>query len=181
MRALQRRPTSLESQLLQLCWAVELGHVDITTEVSMLSSHLALPRKGHLVGAFHIFAYLEKKHNAQMVFDPTYPVIDKSVIPTHDWKDFYGNVEEANPYNAPEPLGKEVVIHCFVDADHAGDKLSRRSRTGFIIFVNGARLFGIPKDKSRLRQVLLARSLSLPKLQLRLSEVYAKSYEYWVS
>ena len=31
-----------------LQWMVELGRVDITTEVSMLSSCLALPRKGHL-------------------------------------------------------------------------------------------------------------------------------------
>jgi hypothetical protein len=67
-----------------LRWAVELGRVDITTEVFMLSSHLALPRDGHLVGALHIFAYLDKKHNAGMVFDPTYPAIDKSVIPAHD-------------------------------------------------------------------------------------------------
>jgi hypothetical protein len=122
-----------------VCWAIELGRIDITTEMPMLSSHLALPHEGHLVGAFHIFAYLEKKHNARMVFDSTYyPVVDKSVIPTHDWKDVYGNVQEAIPSNAPEPLGKEVVIRCFVDADHAGDKLSRRSRTGFNIFVNGA-------------------------------------------
>jgi hypothetical protein len=27
------------------------------------------------------------------------------------------------------------VLRCFVDADHAGDKLSRRSRTVFIIFL----------------------------------------------
>ena len=31
-----------------LQWMVELGRVDITTEVSMLSSCLALPREGHL-------------------------------------------------------------------------------------------------------------------------------------
>jgi hypothetical protein len=64
-----------------LRWAVELGRVDIIIEVSMLSSHLALPRDGHLVGALHIFADLDKKQNARMMFDPTYPVIDKSVIP----------------------------------------------------------------------------------------------------
>ena len=80
-----------------LRWTVKLGRVEITTEVSMLSSHLALHRAGHLIGAFHIFRYLEKKHNARMVFDPTYPVIDKSAIPTHDWTDFYGNVEELFP------------------------------------------------------------------------------------
>ena len=57
-----------------LWWTVEVGRVEITMEVSMLSSHLALPRAGHLIGAFHIFAYLEKKHNARIVFDPMYPV-----------------------------------------------------------------------------------------------------------
>jgi hypothetical protein len=41
---------------------------DIAAEVSALSSHLALPGKGHLVGAFHVFACLEKRHNARMVF-----------------------------------------------------------------------------------------------------------------
>ena len=34
-----------------------------------------------------------------------------------------------------EPLGKEVVMRCFVDADHAGEKLTRLSRSGFIIFL----------------------------------------------
>ena len=32
---------------------VELGRVDINVEVSMLSSHLALPREGHLAELFH--------------------------------------------------------------------------------------------------------------------------------
>jgi hypothetical protein len=41
-----------------LRWAVKLGRIDITSEVSMLSSHLALPRDGHLAQAFHIFACL---------------------------------------------------------------------------------------------------------------------------
>eukprot|EP00980_Cylindrotheca_fusiformis_P025560 scaffold14072_cov73-Cylindrotheca_fusiformis.AAC.1 len=31
-----------------LRWIVELGRVDICCEVSLLSSHLALPRQGHL-------------------------------------------------------------------------------------------------------------------------------------
>ena len=31
-----------------LCWIVELGRIDITCEISMLSSHLALPHEGHL-------------------------------------------------------------------------------------------------------------------------------------
>jgi hypothetical protein len=57
-------------------WMVELGCIDIATEVSLLSSHLAYPREGHLETAIHIMSYLSKKHNTQLIFDPTYPKID---------------------------------------------------------------------------------------------------------
>jgi hypothetical protein len=53
------------------CWMVELGWADICIEVSMMSSHLALPRKGHLKEVLHIFAYLKKHHNLEMVFNLT--------------------------------------------------------------------------------------------------------------
>ena len=49
-------------------WMVELGRVDICTEVSILSSCLALPREGHLLQLFCMFSYLEKQHNCEMVF-----------------------------------------------------------------------------------------------------------------
>ena len=43
-----------------LRWIVELGRVDICLEVSMMSSHMAMPREGHLKELLHIFAYLGK-------------------------------------------------------------------------------------------------------------------------
>ena len=46
-----------------LCWIAELGQVDICVEVSMMSSHLALPRVGHLKEVLHIFAYLKNQAN----------------------------------------------------------------------------------------------------------------------
>ena len=64
---------------------MELGIVDICLEVSLMSSHLALPREGHLEKIFHIFAYLKWKHRSRMVFDPTYPSIDNDDFPRHDW------------------------------------------------------------------------------------------------
>ena len=76
---------------------VELGRVDMITEVSLLASHLALPREGHLEAVFHIYAYLKCKHNSRMIFDPTYPTIDMNQFLEHDWKDFYGNVIETEP------------------------------------------------------------------------------------
>ncbi len=44
-----------------LRWIVELGRVDI--DVSMVYSHLALPRVGHLNEIYHIFAYLKAHSN----------------------------------------------------------------------------------------------------------------------
>ena len=44
--------------------------------------------------------------------------------------------EEAIPGNAPPPRGKPVYVGCYVDADHAGNLLTRESQTGIIIFVN---------------------------------------------
>ena len=41
-----------------LRWVVEIGRIDILLEVSLLSSHLALPRVGHLLAVYRIFGYL---------------------------------------------------------------------------------------------------------------------------
>jgi hypothetical protein len=42
------RSNFYQSQIGILRWCVELGCIDIVTEVSMLSNHLCLPREGHL-------------------------------------------------------------------------------------------------------------------------------------
>ncbi|KAI2500399.1 Reverse transcriptase (RNA-dependent DNA polymerase) [Fragilaria crotonensis] len=128
--------TFYQTQVGVLRWCVELGRVDIITEVSELASYLAMPREGHLEAVFHLFNYLDKRHNARIVFDPSYPVVDMSVFKECDWKAFYGNVKEAVPPNAPAPRGKDVDLRMFVDSDHAGDKRVRRSRTGFLIYLN---------------------------------------------
>ena len=46
-----------------LRWAIELGRIDIFIEVSQLSQHQALSRRGHLEALYHIFAYLKKHEN----------------------------------------------------------------------------------------------------------------------
>ena len=38
----------------------------------------------------------------------------------------------------PEPLGKAVRITLFVDSDHAGNRVTRRSHTGILMFVQSA-------------------------------------------
>ena len=42
------------------------------------------------------------------------------------------------PPNAPIPRGNTVKIAAYVDADHAGNLMTRRSHTGIIIYLNNA-------------------------------------------
>jgi hypothetical protein len=121
-----------------LRWAVELGRLDILLETSLLSAYLASPREGHLEAVFHIFGYLKWHPKRKIAFDPECPVIDQRRFPKYDWEDFYKGVTEAIPANAPPPRGKSVSMHCFVDANLAGNTVSRRSQTGILIFVNKA-------------------------------------------
>jgi hypothetical protein len=127
---------------------VELGRIDIATEVSMLSSYLACPREGHLEKALHVMGYLQLKHNSRLIFDPTYPDIDQTAFPSFEWTEFYGNVEEAIPPNMPPPLGNEVDLRMMVNSDHAGEKRTRRSRTGFIIFCYLAPIIWLSKQQA---------------------------------
>ncbi len=48
-------------------WTVELGCIDIATEVSLLSSHLTFPREGHLETALRIMSYQSLKHNTRLL------------------------------------------------------------------------------------------------------------------
>jgi hypothetical protein len=121
-----------------LRWCIELGRIDIIVEVSLLSRFLACPREGHMQQAFHVFGYLKKHARSRMVFDETEPAIDQSRFRVVDWSEFYPDAVEAIPQDAPEPRGVSVVTSCFVDSDHAGCRLTRRSHTGVIIFVNNA-------------------------------------------
>jgi len=59
-----------------LRWIVELGRCDLSVELSMLSSYLTLPHVGHLEQVFSIFRYLQRKHNTEISFDPSYPQTD---------------------------------------------------------------------------------------------------------
>lgn len=87
---------------------------------------------------FHIYANLKIKHNVTAVFDPTHPEIDDSVFIRCNWEDMYPDAKELIPPDAPKPQGKDVDLRLFVDSDHAGDSVNRRSRTGYMIYMNSA-------------------------------------------
>ena len=131
-----------------LRWAVEIGRVDILLEVSLLSSHLALPREGHLEQALHIFAYLKQHPKRKLGFDPSHPNIDEKRFRKCDWTDFYRDAKEAIPGNMPKPRGNVMSTHCFVDANHASDTETRRSQTGILLFCNCAPIMWYSKRQN---------------------------------
>jgi hypothetical protein len=132
------RASFYQSQIGILRWCVELGRIDIITEVSMLSTYIFLPREVHLEAVFLVFSYLRLHHNANVLFDPTHPSVDMGTFITNDWKSMYGHVKEIIPSDDPVYRGKEVYLQLFVDSDHAGEQFTRGSRNGFVICLNMA-------------------------------------------
>ena len=141
--------TYYQSLIGVLRWMVELGRIDICCEVSMMSSHLALPREGHLQQLYHMFGYLSKCHNSEMVFDPSEPDVDRNQFPRKDWEATeFGEIEEILPPGAPPARGFGFTMRAFVDADHAGDLITRRSRTGFVVYLNNAPIYWLSKKQN---------------------------------
>ena len=50
--------------------------------------------------------------------------------------DFYGDGVEELPSDMSEPLGEAVKVTAFIDSDHAGNLVTQRSQTGYILFCN---------------------------------------------
>ena len=79
-----------------------------------------------------------------MVFDLTVPNFDKSCFKDEDWSHtLYNDATEKIADNMPKPFGKGFTIRAYIDADHAGNLLTRRSRTGFVCFLNNAPIFNV--------------------------------------
>ena len=86
-----------------------------------------------------------------MVCDPSNPVIDEAAFELKDWTSSeFGHIqgkEELLP-NMPEPLGQGFVINAKIDADHAADTVTRRSRTGFFVYLNCAPVCWLSKKQT---------------------------------
>ena len=158
-----------------LRWACELGRIDILLEVSLLSSYTSMPRRGHLEAVYSIFAYLKKHDRSTIVFDDRTPFIDELRFIPVDWTDFYPDAAEAIPPNMPEPKGNPVKVSCFVDADHAGNVLTRRSHTGILIFLNNAPISWYSKRQNTVESSTFASELIA--LRIAVEQIEALRYK----
>ena len=87
------------------------------------------------------------KHHPKrkIAFDTDHPKIREARFKNFDWTDFYKDATEAVPPHAPKPRGNLVSTHCFVDANLAGNTVTRRSQMGILIFVNKAPILWLSK------------------------------------
>ena len=91
----------------------------------MMSSMMAMPRKGHLLQLHHIFAHLKQRHNSEMVFNPTLPEFDESCFMQQDWRHTpHSKARDEIPTNAPITRGLGAKVNANVDSDHAGDNIT---------------------------------------------------------
>jgi len=148
----------------------ELGRIDILHPVSLLSHFLAAPREGHLEQAFHVFAYLWKHNRPSLVFDHQRPAFDEARFKQSGWSDYYPDVKEAIPPNIQEARGKSVTVSCFVDADHAGCQVTRRSYTGVLIYVNKAPIIWFSKKQNTVETSAFGSEFIAMKISVELIE-----------
>ena len=118
-------------------WIITLGRFDVFYAINTLSRYSATPQEGHLKAMMRVFGYLDAFPNGRIIIDPTY--YDRSKYPPtrhENWDELYPDAEEDIPSDMPTPKGKEARITVFVDADHACDKVTRRSVTGILVLIN---------------------------------------------
>ena len=97
--------TQYQSLIGAMQWVITLGRFDIATAVMTMSGFRVAPRVGHLKRLKRIVGYLVKMKFGYIRVRTEEP--DFSDLPTqqHDWSHtVYGEVREALPTDAPEPL-----------------------------------------------------------------------------
>ena len=172
--------TLFQNLIGMLRWTCELGQIDILHEVLLLSQYLLdKHRIGHLNQAISIFGYLEKFKDRWLVMDPQRYEIDW--IPMDDEpspeirakklrKIYIDSEEYYLPHNMPKALGNEVDINVFVDADHAGNKITRRSHTGIDIYCNWSPIIWFSKRQNTVETSTFSSEIIALKIAVELVE-----------
>ena len=120
-----------------LQWAITLGRFDISVAVMTMSGFRVAPREGHLERVKRICGYLYKYQSGCIRIRTNEPDYSSMSAEKYDWsRTVYGNVKEAKPNNAPKPLGKQVILTCYKDANLYHDFTSGKAVTGILHFIN---------------------------------------------
>ena len=116
-----------------LQWAVALGRLDITTSVMTMSGFRVVSWKGHMEKVKWIYGYLQNNNNAVIQIRLDVPDCSDIVEQDFSWENsVYGEVKEIWPSDIPRPLGKEVILTTYVDANLYHNMLRGHSVSGIL-------------------------------------------------
>ena len=125
------------SMIGQLQWAISLGRFDIQVHTMSMSRFRLAPRKGHIERLKRMYSYLNKTKQYGIRFRTEVPDLSHLQEISPDWaRSVYGNVKEEIPSDAPTPLGKTVYSFTFFDANLYHDKVTGRSVTAILHYLN---------------------------------------------
>ena len=110
-------------------------------EVSVISSYLVKPRRGHILQPKYILKYLGIHKGNKLALDPEYhnicnPNLIKTYIKAmndmrpHSWEDL--------PQKTPKPYINVVDIDWFVNSGHTSDIIKIISQTVIFLYCNSA-------------------------------------------
>ena len=75
------------------------------------------------------------------------------------------------PPNMPEPRGMGFTMQAKVDADHAGDSVTRQSCTGFIVYLNSVPIYWLSKKQASVESLSFGSKFIAMKQAVELAQV----------
>ena len=138
-----------QSLIGQLQWTISWGRMDVQTAVMTMSGFRANPREGHLLRVRRICGFLLKFRDSAIRIRTEEP--DYSALPDkhYEWESsVYAGATEELPEDAPEPLGKPVVLTTYFDANLYHNLITGVSVTGIIEFANKTPIDGYSKKQN---------------------------------
>ena len=168
----QEMASKYRSMIGSLNWAITLGRFDVQYATSTMARYSMAPREGHVEAVMKILGYLKKpaRLNPQILVNPSKPNHEKYPFQDHEiWQEFYPGLIEELPHDMPILRGGFVWITIWVDADHAHDKITRKSVTGIFALVNGLPYKTISKRQSTVESSTYGSELVASRIAVELA------------
>ena len=113
---------------------VKIGNIDINIVLNVIIPSYVKVREFRIDTSY--YGSFEAQIQLRIKFDPSYPKMNQIILWACDQTDFYEGAVKLILPDAPLPQAKAVGLQLFVDINHADTKRNRRSRTGFMMYIN---------------------------------------------
>ena len=122
--------------------------VDIVVmSVSLMSRYLASARWEHLNQLFLLYLCLKQYNRSKLIFNVKLPGVINDRFMECNWTKFYPGSNNVISLDILEALCISQTMECFVNADHAGFKVTRQSHVAVITVLIVYQSFGSPRGR----------------------------------